>query len=222
MKILNAGKKDYYDYLSGIYGIDEDIVYDRRDGYVFRSLNTGEEYFLKEKMYQDKPKQEVRGMHYENDKYVFGTYYRGLDYRIVIEVGFTQYLYHIERFLDENDNVELNIRLIWKKFVKEKKSKAPISVIPVEYYQFYREKEPKIQKYRMDMEIQNPIFEKTWVPSFIPADEMYNNVYDYLIAIREPVVVDNRNDVQKLESKGFDRTTSFRNPVNNANNKKKK
>ena len=32
MKILNGGKKDYYDYLAGIYGIDEDIVYDRSNG----------------------------------------------------------------------------------------------------------------------------------------------------------------------------------------------
>lgn len=221
MKIINGGKKDYYDYLSGIYGIDEDIVYDRRDGYVFRNANAGEEYFVKEKMYSDKPKQEVRGMHYEGDKYTFGTYYRGLDYMIVIEVGFTQYLYNIERFLDDSDNVELKIRLVWKKEVSEKKSAAPIAVIPVDYYQFYRDKEPRIQKYRMDKEIKNPIFENTWVPSFITADEMYNNVYDYLIKMREPIVVDNRNDVQKLESKGFDKKTSFRNPVNNANTKNK-
>ena len=219
MKIINGGKKDYYDYLSGIYGIDEDIVYDRRNGYVFREFNAGEQYFIKKKTWQDKPKQEVRGMHYEGDKYVYGTYYRGLDYMIVIEVGFIQYLYNIERFLDDSDNVELKIRLVWKKEISEKKSKAPIAVIPVEYYQFYRDKEPRIQKYRMDQEIQNPIFENTWVPSFITADEMYNNVYDYLIKMREPIVVDNRNDVQKLESKGFDKKTSFRNPVNNVKKK---
>ena len=214
MKILNGGKKDYYDYLSGLYGIDEDIVYDRTDGHVFRQFSAGEEYFIKEKMYNDKPKQEVRGMHYEDDKYVFGTYYRGIDYMIVIEVGFTQYLYKIERYLDENSKVELNIRLIWKKNVTEKKSTAPVSLIPVEYYQFYRDKEPKIQKYRMDQEIKNPIFEKTWVPSFLPAEEMYNEIYNYLIAIREPKIEDNRNDIQKLESKGFDKKTSFRNPIN--------
>ena len=211
MKIINGGKKDYYDYLSGIYGIDEDIVYDRRNGYVFREFNAGEQYFIKKKTWQDKPKQEVRGMHYEGDKYVFGTYYRGLDFMIVIEVGFTQYLFKIERYLNENDKVEMNIRLVWKKESSEKKSAAPVSVIPVEYYQFYRDKEPRIQKYRMDQEIQNPIFENTWVPSFIPADEMYNNVYDYLIKMREPNIVDNRNDVQKLESKGFDKKSSFRN-----------
>ena len=38
MKIISGGKKDYYDYLSGIYGIDEDVVYDRRDGFVFRKF----------------------------------------------------------------------------------------------------------------------------------------------------------------------------------------
>ena len=49
---------------------------------------------------------------------------------------------------------------------------------------------------------------------FIPAEEVYNNVYDYLIANREPDIQDNRNDIQKLESHGFDKKTSFRNPIN--------
>ena len=55
----------------------------------------------------------------------------------------------------------------------------------------------------------------------IAPDEIYQNVYDYLISIREPNIIDKRNDIQKLESKGFDKKTSFRNPVINANTKKK-
>jgi hypothetical protein len=35
-----------------------------------------------------------------------------------------------------------------------------------------------------------------------------------LISVREPQIIDNRDDVQKLESKGFDKKTSFRNPIN--------
>jgi hypothetical protein len=42
---------------------------------------------------------------------------------------------------------------------------------------------------------------------------MYNEIYNYLIAVREPNIEDNRNDIQKLESKGFDKKTSFRNPI---------
>lgn len=46
MKILDGGKKDFYDYLSGIYGIDKVIVYDRRDSHVFRPLDRGADFFL--------------------------------------------------------------------------------------------------------------------------------------------------------------------------------
>lgn len=41
MKILTPRKnKDYYDYLSEIYGIDEKVVYDRRQVTVLKSLDT--------------------------------------------------------------------------------------------------------------------------------------------------------------------------------------
>lgn len=45
---------------------------------------------------------------------------------------------------------------------------------------------------------------------FIPADEVYINVYNYLSAQKTPNIVDNRTDVEKLISKGFDKKTSFR------------
>lgn len=37
MKLISKGKKDYYDYLTGVYGIDEDVVYDRSESHVFRN-----------------------------------------------------------------------------------------------------------------------------------------------------------------------------------------
>ena len=40
MKIID-NKKDYYDYLASIYGIDELVVYDRRGSVTF-SKNSGE------------------------------------------------------------------------------------------------------------------------------------------------------------------------------------
>ena len=35
-------------------------------------------------------------------------------------------------------------------------------------------------------------------------------------------IEDNRSDVEKMESKGFDKVSSFRNPVYHANSKKNK
>ena len=51
----------------------------------------------------------------------------------------------------------------------------------------------------------------TWIPSLISAEEVWNNITDYLLSIKEPEIVDNRNDVQHIESHGFDKKTSFRN-----------
>ena len=60
MKILNGGKKDYYDYLTGIYGIDEDIVYDRSNGHVFRSGYDASQYFLTTREYSDKERSHIK------------------------------------------------------------------------------------------------------------------------------------------------------------------
>ena len=45
---------------------------------------------------------------------------------------------------------------------------------------------------------------------YIPAEEAYNAIYNFIIKKREPVIIDNMTDVQKLESKGFDKKISFR------------
>ena len=213
MKILNGGKKDYYDYLAGVYGIDEDIVYDRRDGHVFRINDDGEQYFVKTKLWGDRIKGEVRRGRFVGNKYTFETELEGLIMHIVIEVGYNQYLFEIERYLDEFGKIHIEPKLLKKETIKEKKCKEPVALIPVEYQGWFRES-PKITGYDMKRMIKNPIFSGTWLSSFISPEEMYNEVYNYLISIREPKIEDNRNDVQKLESKGFDKKTSFRNPIN--------
>lgn len=213
MKILNGGKKDYYDYLAGIYGIDEDIVYDRANSYVFRSGDYPSQYFLHTIEYFDKERERIKTYHYEGNKLVYGWSLKALELHFVIEVGYTQYLFSIERYIDENGKLVLNPKLIKKFNVTEKQSTAPVSFIPVEYRGWWNEA-PQIRKYDKNKKVDNPIFSGTWVPSFIPPEEMYNEIYNYLISVREPKIEDNRNDIQKLESKGFDKKTSFRNPIN--------
>jgi YD repeat-containing protein len=215
MKILNGGKKDYYDYLAGIYGIDEDIVYDRSNGEVPRPFDCrGEEYLLTNVLYTDRPKGVKREYTYDDrGRLVRQTMPVGLILYFVIEVGFIQYLFSLERYLDDNGKVKLDPKLIKKERVVTKVSEAPLSLIPVTYTGWWNEA-PSIKEYKLRQEIQNPIFNNTWVTSFIPAEDMYNEIYNYLIAIREPNIEDDRNDIQKLESKGFDKKTSFRNPIN--------
>jgi len=45
MKII-AKTKDYYDYLQGVYGTDEKIVYDRRSGLGIGDVRNGDSYFI--------------------------------------------------------------------------------------------------------------------------------------------------------------------------------
>ena len=58
MKIID-NKKDYYDYLASIYGIDELVVYDRRGSVTLNSdkvlLHGMEYYFSNRILFQDKP-----------------------------------------------------------------------------------------------------------------------------------------------------------------------
>lgn len=221
MRILDGGKKDYYDYLTGIYGFDEAILYDRRNSHVFRPMDIGAEYFYRNNWQIDRCKKEKIGMHHVDGKYVYGKFYEGIKLHFVIEIGFVHYLFAVERYVDDNQEVHLEPHLLDKIRINNKQSDAPVSLIPIDYHILFGGK-PAIRKYYIDREIQNPIFNGTWLPSLIPAEEVYNEIYNYLISIKEPKIIDNRNDVQKLESKGFDKKTSFRNPVINANSKKKK
>ena len=210
MKIISGGKKDYYDFLSGIYGIDEDIVYDRRNSIVLKDFGYCKNFFSKIKDFHDLKKRKYKRYHYEGNKLVYGVIEEGVISYFVIEIGYYQYLFRTERYLDDNSEVQIDVQLCHKIELKEKKSKAPISIIPVEYFGFFRET-PEIKEYLIKQEAQNPILCDTWVTSYIPPEEIYNNVYNYLISIREPNIVDKRTDIEKLESKGFDKKISFRN-----------
>lgn len=220
MKIISGGKKDYYDYLVSKFGIDEDIVYDRRDSYVVRPSCEGHIYFCKEKYYGDKPKEKKKMWHInEKGKRVYGVVEAGLILHFVLEIGYSSYLFQVERYLNDSGNVVLSPSLE-KKLDVDKKSKHPISIIPCDVIRHGWITKDDTIRYDVKNEISNPILSSTFIPSFIDAEEVYNEIYNYLISIREKPIIDNRNDILKLESFGFDKKTSFRNPVYNANNKK--
>lgn len=179
MKII-CKVKDYYDYLTGIYGIDEQIIYDRRDC----DVPTHPEI--------------IKGMklnHWSSlDK---------LDEHYVLEVGYHQYLFKINR---EGEFAKWELL---KRFTVGKKiADAPIALIRVSYMKYHGNDDLKYGSV-----CTNPILKDTWIPSCIPAQEIYELVYEYLISEREPNINDNRTDIQKLESKGFDKKISFRHPI---------
>ena len=215
--MLILGKyKDYYDYLCGIYGIDKDIVYDRSEATLLgKECTLHEELFTKRKLYNDKAKKMAnRWITNEYGKDIFTKVPTGQILAYVIEIGYTHYLFEIERYLDENDNVQIDVEFVMSFDVDKKKSEAPISLIPCQYTRhLFFSSERKVSSYNIKQEIKNPILKDTYIPSFIDPTEIYDKVYNYLISIREKPIIDKRNDVQKLESFGFDKKSSFRHPI---------
>ena len=109
MKIID-NKKDYYDYLSGIYGIDNLIVYDRRGSVPISpdcfSLNGAEYYFSQRILPYDKP---IAGkLHWElksiakrrlaeetKKRSYSKSWTEGDIYHFILEVGNTHYRFEI-------------------------------------------------------------------------------------------------------------------------------
>jgi hypothetical protein len=215
--MLILGKfKDYYDYLSGIYGIDKDIVYDRSDATVLgKEFSQHEEFFTKRVLHNDSQKKmKKRWITNENGKDVFANVPTGQISAYVIEIGYTHYLFEIERYLDESGNVKIDVEFVKSFDVEKKKSESPISLIPCQYTRYlFLYNERKVSGYNIKQEIKNPILKDTYITSFIDPTEIYDKVYNYLISIREKPIVDKRNDVQKLEGYGFDKKSSFRHPI---------
>lgn len=226
MKILNRGKKDYYDYLAGVYGIDQDIVFDRREFTVLSHLNYSTPWDLRfffdseimsifTSSYNDCPRQ-PHGW----TKEVYGR-----KHSFVLEVGFYQYLFEVDRYIDEEGKLHIDPVLIEKFDKGVHIGEKPIALFlykeePIRTSGYYTtngwDSVKTDMKYKLSKnhQVDNPIVSGTWITGFISAEEMYNNIYNYLIACREPVIEDKRTDIQKLESKGFDKKTSFRNPIN--------
>lgn len=206
MKILSK-RKDYYDYLVGKYGIDEMIVYDRRDCTVLAH----DEYniaFSKKKMYGDAPK-------HEETVYRKGRRARimvGKVTELFITYGRKTRKFIAERYLDEVGNLRIDHRevpldgLDFRCCSKDREMRESPIFIWTEWTNNY---------------IDNPILDGTWLTGYISPEEIYTEVYNYLLMKNAKKIEDNRSDVEKMESKGFDKVSSFRNPVYHANSKKK-
>ena len=72
------------------------------------------------------------------------------------------------------------------------------------YYNIFKEKYRHL--------VTNPILKEfPFITKHIPADDVWQLVYDWITKRNEPNVVDNRTDKEHIQSAGFDCKTSFRN-----------
>ena len=146
MKIID-NKKDYYDYLASIYGIDELVVYDRRGSVTLnpdRVLSHGMDYYFSRRiLFLDKPlsekkywslksiskQREAKAVKHKFNK----TFKEGDVYHFVLEVGYTHYRFEVERWKDEKTSnlasVETTL-LDTIKDVRQRYSEVPMCIIP--------------------------------------------------------------------------------------------
>lgn len=205
MKII--GKyKDYYDYIQGKYGIDEDVILDRRN-------------FVWDVPATYKP--------FNPDPYVLYRFrnLKEYSYEVLLQTGFVQYLIEVQHNLDGT-----NVPTLVKKFESEVNiGSCPVLLMPPEIIyciseSFYKKLKDydlndiksikkSFEKKELDFfrAVELPILKDTFIPKIIPAEEVYNNIYNYLLYMKEPKVVDMRTNKQKIEGKGFDYKESFRN-----------
>lgn len=228
MKIID-NKKDYYDYLASFYGIDELIIFDRRGSVV---LNTecgslkGMDYYFSQKILSDKP---LSNKHYwnlnsiakireaENARHLYSkTWKEGDVYHFILEVGYSHYRFEVERWIEDNKDkfahVETTLIDVVKN-VRERYSEVPICLVPcqTQFLHWSHEERWKEDKRSLIHRVENPILAGTFITKIIAPSDIWQALYEYLSSLRDKPFTDTRSDVQKLESAGFDKKTSFRN-----------
>ena len=214
MKILDRNK-DYYDYLQGVYGIDNQIIFDRQNS-ILLDIDCWNKLFFDRKYEQP---YKFRGW-IQNDNHEL----------VILECGFVQYLILLE--INEKNQWSSSIVRVFQDNMHYKTQAMTIySATTQPYYRFENIDKIHFDKlnYANDIhercgyikreyrklyaDIELPILQKTEIPSLIPAEEIWNNLYNYLLHQKDPQIIDNRTNKQKLESRGFDNVTSFRHPI---------
>lgn len=202
MKIID-NKKDYYDYLAGIWGIDEKIVYDRR------------------------------GSETLNNIFYTPTYARVLSkstkltYTLVIgniayEVAYFKekpnpkyYRWETERKNWKPRNIEDETTGAGWYYdehpIKNRKYDDIMYLVVSDYtvnsgYRRYYTNSGEHYTFRNPILRDFNVITAVFNPQFI-----WDALYTYISSLKDKDIIDSRTDVQKLESHGFDKKISFRN-----------
>lgn len=191
--VIISKYKDYYDYLMGIYGRDEKLVLDRREGKVIKDLLPtldGEEFRLH--------RLAIFGWIYEFVVNREGKWYWGESLEEIGEKP--SYPWEMKGY-----------------YIKLKRGR------PIKYLSntLVSSKPYKLKKY--DGEIPFTYFPKEGkgthfprlkdfpITSIIPAETMYQNLSTWLSSKKETPTQDKMTNKEKIKSHGFDIVKSFRN-----------
>ena len=204
--------KDFYDYMGSIYGVDKGVTYDRRGSVVMTDFS-----LLKHVV----------------DDHVHAYWKEKKTDFFVVEVGDVQHLFGITDVKYgksispslRGDPISGDIRLI--KSFKEHHHyfEKEITLVPVRHerpYGWWRQRgktefRPEVWSELvpiMDHAIPNPILRDTTLAGLLDAKEMWIDLSNYISSKYNDKTIEIVNsDVDKIINHGFDKKTSFRNPI---------
>lgn len=200
--------KDYYDYLSHIYGVDKTVTFDRRG-----SILLTQDQLRDLVVYQGNSWTKV--------------------YYFVLEVGYVQYLFQVENVKQiQKPDYEKGIDGIWGgqwSFLHaftdlNHFGKREICIAPCKVDSKYSRKTCKMEinissfkesvKIDEDRIIDLPIIKDTVLTSIVNPVTLWVDLSNYISSKNNDKDIDLKmTDVEKAINHGFDKKSSFRNPI---------
>jgi hypothetical protein len=207
--------KDFWHYLTGVYGIDNKIIYDITDGYGV----------IDNQPYTDVTNRVIYPsnleLHICGTKYIGvwddGCYRWSLEYLNNLYVRYMTELHGHFRNVWMSDisdyiHVKPDDQIYWRRF---KKSRIPEvrDTVGIPSNLNVEHKCPviwvnNVNHWKRDYNY-NPILLKTNIQSVLPAEEIYLKITNFL-SYKEPEINMSPTDMNRFESKGFDKKSSFR------------
>ncbi len=213
--IILSKHKDYYDYLVGIYGRDENKIFDRR-----QMVKAGE-FIFDEKV--------ARHNENEYESYFYPSINDGNCVDIVV-VGKIYRIEQIEKGVWEQHkfykDTVFSSKLISK--IEPKEEDNFIDFKNTDYHKKYRKPIMiyenascsyrglhNTKKKKLLYTDKTPLLSSFGFAKFLPPEIVYQELDIFLGWLKDnPPIEDNRTDLEKLQSQGFDKKVSFRHRKN--------
>ena len=206
-----VGSKEFYDYVISIYGIDNDVILDRRnkenrdfpdntynwkygyfsDGPLYFVLEIGHNQYLFKVDYIEGKKQNVQLIK------VFESTCQIIDYKAEFKIN---YKHNVTYKLKHREDLLSNVTNFYEVCLRTAISLKEITIETLRFDQLANRSTIKNKAY-VNL---NPF------AKYLDPVTVYNQIYNFLLSKKDKKIKDSRTDVQKLESAGFDKKTSFR------------
>jgi hypothetical protein len=217
MKIVSSWR-DYYDYNQGVIGQDEKIVYDRKASYI-EERKSG---FILSKIQSESLYRPTHTLYGFESIYFYQVFVCGIEYHVFTFRG--RFFFGLEG-AKELDELTKGLPVRDSGRYSRDELSDYIHLFEAEKYYFGRfgsnvkphlsETDvndrtdcPVVVYNRLKGYVKNPRLSDFGMGAVLPAQDAFIQIGTFLS--REKLVVDNRSDIDRLQSAGFDKKTSFR------------